>query len=193
MRADFGGGGSTSDPSHALCMCRSSPSSPCRMRRRRSSDAASASGGALLVNFAATSQSGTGFELDFAADVMPECQPREELRALRGVLSSGAIAAPELAHGAHACRWVIAGSATLQASAEGPPEAVRGGHFPSLFRRAPAAPWLLAVSPSGFARPQRAVEAGKGEDARSAAQALRRSAPGRSAQRKAGRRPTETP
>ncbi|EOD15022.1 hypothetical protein EMIHUDRAFT_246212 [Emiliania huxleyi CCMP1516] len=87
----------------------------------------------------------------------------------------------------------VARSATPQASAGGPPEAVCGGHFPSVFRRAPAAPWLLGVSPSGFARPQRAVEAGKGEDARSAAQALRRSAPGRSAQRKAGRRPTETP
>ena len=31
-------------------------------------------------------------------------------------------------------------------SAGGPPEAVRGGHFPSVFRRAPAAPLLLAVT-----------------------------------------------
>ena len=40
----------------------------------------------------------------------------------------------------------VARSATPQASAGGPPEAVCGGHFPSVFRRAPAAPWLLAVS-----------------------------------------------
>ena len=47
----------------------------------------------------------------------------------------------------------VARSATPQASAGGPPEAVCGGHFPSVFRRAPAAPWLLAVSSERLCAP----------------------------------------
>ena len=47
----------------------------------------------------------------------------------------------------------VARSATPQASAGGPPEAVCGGHFPSVFRRAPAAPWLLAVSSGRLCAP----------------------------------------
>ena len=47
----------------------------------------------------------------------------------------------------------VARSATPQASAGGPPEAVCGGHFPSVIRRAPAAPWLLAVSSERLCAP----------------------------------------
>ena len=50
-------------------------------------------------------------------------------------------------------KGLVARSATPQASAGGPPEAVCGGHFPSVFRRAPAAPWLLAVSSERLCAP----------------------------------------